>query len=160
LGNGEGYARDWVNVDHESCPFKHDETVDLNGPLPWPAQSITHVYAGHILEHLAPERCETLLAELLPLMVPGGQIMVVGPDVELVARYGHGTAHTMEEILHGSKRWPGDEHQWKCTTELVMKLLADAGWHDVTDVGIEHVPIGWPVMDRTVRWQLAVSARS
>jgi len=101
LGCADRYAEGWHNVDHEACPHRRDETVDLTGPLPWPDHSITHVYAGHVLEHLTRDQCLKLLTDLRDRMVPGGQIMVVGPDIELAQRMGAGPWHTMDELLHG-----------------------------------------------------------
>jgi len=158
LGCADRYVEGWHNVDHESCPHRRDETVDLTGPLPWPDHSITHAYAGHVLEHLTRDQCLKLLTDLRDRMVPGGQIMVVGPDIELAQRLGAGPWHTMDELRHGGKRWPGDEHQWECTAALVEQLLWDAGWLWVTDVGIVNVDPSWPVVDRVPLWQLAVSA--
>jgi len=158
LGSADRYVEGWHNVDHEACPHRRDETVDLTGPLPWPDHSITHVYAGHVLEHLTRDQCLKLLTDLRDRMVPGGQIMVVGPDIELAQRLGAGPWHTMDELRHGGKRWPGDEHQWECTAALVEQLLWDAGWSWVMDVGIINVDPSWPVVDRVPLWQLAVSA--
>lgn len=156
LGAGDSYVQKWHNVDRDSCPFKRDETVDLTGPLPWPAESISLVYAGHVLEHLTEDQCRTLLAELLKRMMPGGQILVVGPDLELAQRLGTGPHHTLDELRHGARRWEGDEHRWECTTAKVVQLLTETGWSHVTDVGIGNVPVFWPVVDRAPQWQLAV----
>lgn len=158
LGSGDWYQHGWHNVDHALSPHRRDETVDLAGELPWPPGSITDVYAGHVLEHLTREQCAKLLAELRPLMVPGGRIMVVGPDLDKARALGIGPSHTLDELRFGSNRWPGDLHQWECTTARVMDLLSAAGWSDVTDVGINQVDPLWPVVDREPQWQLAVSA--
>jgi predicted SAM-dependent methyltransferase len=158
LGCADRYVEEWHNVDHEPCPHPRDETVDLTGPLPWPPNSITYVYAGHILEHLTYEQCQKLLLRLRDQMVPGGQLMAVGPDMALVERLGAGDQHGLEELRHGGNRWPGDEHRWECTTVLVEELLRNAGWLEVTNVGIINVPMLWPVIDRVPEWQFAVSA--
>lgn len=158
LGCGDAYVHGWVNVDHEDCPYKRDETLDLTGELPWTNVSVA--YLGHLLEHLTPPQCLGLLTGLCDRMVPGGMVMVVGPDVELAALYGTGPWHTMDQLRHGADRWGGDVHHWECTTAKVIELLVEAGWSDVTDVGIENVPPFWPVVDRRLRWQLAVGAHA
>lgn len=170
LGCGDRYADGWVNVDHAGSPHPKDQVVDLasvatGDPLPWSAGSVTHVYAGHVLEHLPVAACLDLLELLLPCMVPGGEIMVVGPDVtKAEAMIKAGTfdfrwGHTLESLRFGGHRWLGDEHRWDCTTGMVEHMLTSAGWADVTDVGIEHVPAMWPVADRAPLWQCAVSAK-
>lgn len=158
LGCAEHYILGWYNVDHEPCPYGRDETVDLTRELPPSFRDVTHVYAGHVLEHLSLEQCRDLLVQLRGRMTPDGQIMVVGPDVELAQHACMGRWHSLDQIHHGAARWPGDEHRWDCTTALVTGLLTDAGWRDVTDVGIAHVDLFWPVADREPLWQLAVSA--
>lgn len=158
LGCGDAYAHGWHNVDQRDCPWRRDETVDLTGPLPWAERSVVLAYAGHVLEHLTPDQCLSLLTGLRRCMVPDGRVLVVGPDLDLVAKLGTGPFHTLDEVRHGGCRWPGDEHRWECTTAAVMDLLTGAGWVDVTDVGIANVPVCWPVVDRAPRWQLAVGA--
>lgn len=159
LGAGDRYAPGWVNVDHTACPHPVDERVDLRGPLPW--TGLTHVYAGHVLEHLYVGEVLGLLGRLRECMAPEGQLMVVGPDV-LIAE-GMAVAGTldvsMESLINGGHRWIGDEHRWHCTTWDVMALLSATGWREVTQVGINQVPTLWPVADRGPQWQCAVSAR-
>lgn len=160
LGNGNIYVQGWHNVDHALSPHPRDETVDLTGALPWKPASIVHVYAGHVLEHLTQDQCLKLLTNLLPCMAKFGKIMVVGPDMELARAMDVTPWHTLDEIIHGGRRWPGDEHQWECTTDAVMELLNQAGWQKITNVGITNVDSWWPVADRGPRWQLAVTARA
>jgi hypothetical protein len=161
LGCGDRYAEGgWWNVDHAGSPHRKDETVDLRGDLPWSTSSITHVYAGHVLEHLTLDACHRLLAQLLHRMVPGGQIMVVGPDLfRAQAMAEAGTLDvTMDSLRYGADRWDGDRHLWECNPEIIIALLIDAGWTGIVEVGIENVPDFWPVADRRPLWQCAVSA--
>lgn len=169
LGCGDRYADGWTNVDHEGSPHHKDVALNLaqsTAPLPWSAGSVTHIYAGHVLEHLSIADCGDLLVRLLPLMAPGGQIMVVGPDlIKAEMMIDAGTfdfrwGHTLDSLRHGGHRWPGDEHLWECNAAIVAMMLDRAGWSGVSDVGIEHVPAGWPVADRAPLWQCAVSAVS
>lgn len=163
LGCGDRYVDGWTNVDLPSMPHRKDHTVDLTGPLPWAAGSIEAVYAGHVLEHLTEDNARRLLARLLPLMIPAGPIMVVGPDVNrarqllpdgVADQYGA----TLDSVRHGGHRWPGDEHHWDCTGELVEAMLRDAGWRLVTPVGMDEAALMWPVADPRPQWQCAVGA--
>jgi hypothetical protein len=160
LGAGDRYVAGWRNVDHAGSPHRRDETVDLRGPLPWPTASITHAYLGHVLEHLTLDACQRLLAQLLHRMVPGGCVMVVGPDVPRAQAMAEaGTLDvTMESLICGGHRWDGDEHQWECCPEVVAHLLASTGWLGVTVVDINEVPDMWPVADRRPQWQFGVAA--
>lgn len=159
LGCGDRYAPGWHNVDHVGSPYPRDETVDLRRDLPWTA--ITHVYAGHLLEHLYVGQCLRLLERLRGCMAPGGELMVVGPDLVLAeAMRAAGTLDvTIESLTDGGHRWVGDEHRWHCTGDDVAEMLRVTGWADVTSVGIGAVAPMWPVADRGPQWQCAVSAR-
>lgn len=160
LGCGDRYHSGWVNVDHAGSPFPKDATVDLSGELPWGLGSLTHVYAGHVLEHLPIDVCRALLTRLLPCMAPGGQLMIVGPDLiraQAMAEAGILDV-TMDSLRYGANRWPGDEHQWECAPAIIVDLLDTTGWADITDVGIGSVDAMWPVADRGPVWQCAISA--
>jgi len=160
LGCGDRYATGWHNVDHESCPHRKDETLDIRWKLPW--TGVTHAYAGHVLEHLRVGECLSLLEELITCMVPNGELMVVGPDV-LVAQgmAMSGTLDvTLDSLKYGASRWPGDEHRWECAADDIAMLLRYTGWTGIENIGLPQVPAMWPVADRGPQWQCAISARS
>lgn len=163
LGCGDRYAEGWHNVDFGTT-HRVDERVDLTGALPWEPGAFTHAYAGHVLEHIAPEDCVPMLRRLRRCMTPGGHLLVVGPDCD-VAQWmiDNGTFdftyHSMELLEHGAGRWAGDEHLWRCTAAGVYELISEAGWREISDLhGVAHVDDFWPVADRSPQWQLAVGA--
>jgi predicted SAM-dependent methyltransferase len=160
LGAGDQYADGWHNVDHGS-PHRKDEDVDLTGPLPWAENSIDCIYAGHVLEHLTQEECVALLERLHPLMKPGGELMVVGPDVRIAEQMAQqGTLDvTLDSLKYGAGRWSGDVHRWECTSRGLQDLLETAGWQEVTELSINDVPAMWPVAYRGPQWQCAVHAK-
>lgn len=160
LGCGDRYAESWLNVDRADMPHRMDAAVDLRtNSLPW--TDVEYAYAGHILEHLFVDEVIVLLETLRKCMAPGGELMIVGPDVILA----HGLAVagtldvTMESLENGGHRWPGDEHRWHCTQWAVQRMLLVTGWQQVKRMGINQVPEFWPVADRRPQWQCAVSAR-
>ncbi len=163
LGCGDRYAEGWWNVDFAGSPHRKDEEVDLRtNALPWAPGSIELAYAGHALEHLFVNEVITLLQTLRPLMAPGGELMVVGPDVILAEGQAVtndlGAGHTLDSIKHGGYRWHGDEHRWQCTQWDVAALLHVSGWSKIQRLGVAHVPDFWPVADRGPQWQCAVRA--
>lgn len=161
LGCGDRYAPGWVNIDRADTPHPKDVSLDIRNPLPW-SKELTHVYAGHVLEHLFVDEAIVLLQRLRAAMLPDGELMVVGPDVEIalgMLAVGAELEVPFHEIRHGGDRWPGDTHRWDCTARAVQRLLLITGWVDVTDVGITDVPDFWPVAVRGPRWQCAISAR-
>ena len=162
VGSGDRPALGWHNVDSPSCPHPADERVDLTGPLPWPEGNIEAVYCGHLLEHLHWAQCRHLLRALLPLMAPGGQIMVVGPDVAVatgMAERGEALEVPLGAIKAGSCRWPGDEHRWDATPAAIIRLLEMTGWQQVGQVDWDQVDGMWPVAERGPRWQYAIAGR-
>jgi hypothetical protein len=164
LGCADRYVDGWVNVDWAGSPHRKDVELDLALDLmPWPAYTVTDVYAGHVLEHIEYDKIALTLRDVRDCMVAGGRIMVVGPDcnkarqLEAMGLFDHSWG-SLNDVIDGDHRWPGTEHKWECTTPLVVELLHDAGWYEITDVGIEHVSNFWPVVDRVQRWQFAVGA--
>lgn len=160
LGCGDQYAHGWINVDHGS-PHQKDLDVDLTGELPWPPESLERVYAGHVLEHLTQQQCVTLLERLLNCTVSGGQLLVVGPDVDraqAMASAGTLLDTTMDALRYGADRWEGDVHRWECTPDKIIDMLRRAGWKDVSEVYMGTIPEDWPIAYRGPAWQCAVSA--
>ena len=160
LGCGDRYAPGWHNIDHAGSPHHRDEIVDLREPLPSSWTGITHVYAGHVLEHLRVGDCLRLLTQLWLRIMPGGQLLVVGPDVLVAeAMEQAGTLDvTLDSLRYGAHRWPGDEHRWECSAGDMKELLRAARWTRVTPIPISEVPLEWPVADRGPTWQCAILA--
>jgi len=171
LGCGEQYADGWTNVDHAGSPYRVDATVDLTGELPWSVGALEYVYAGHVLEHLFLSDALDLLERLRELMTPGGRIMCVGPDIARatameaagtletwVDEAGRSLGSTLDLLIYGGQRWPGDEHRWACDADTLVAMLKETGWVDVAEVPISEVAPLWPVADRGPQWQCAVGA--
>jgi hypothetical protein len=164
LGCGDRYVEGWHNVDF-GYPDRVDERVDLvsrRGELPW--TGVTHIYAGHLFEHIWPSQAKRLAERLLDCADPGGcLLMAVGPDVPLAKQMiadqtFDSTYHSLESLIHGAHRWPGDEHRWETSGPLIQSMLRSAGWPVASDVGIGQVSSFWPVADRTPQWQYAIRA--
>jgi hypothetical protein len=163
LGCGEQYADGWINVDHAGSPHRKDLEVDLTGELPWSNESVNLIYAGHLLEHLTLDQCHELLTKLRRCTVYGGELMIVGPDVNVAARLeadGHVLEVPLDQLRFGAGRWHGDVHRWECTHVGLVSLVVGAGWDNVRALNIEDVPSVWPVAFRGPRWQVAVYAEA
>lgn len=163
LGCGDRYVDGWINVDYGS-PHQYDQQVDLRGPLPWPNGCLSRIYAGHLFEHLHPEECERLAAELLRCARPEGCVFVaVGPDLDLAERMVKDgtfdyTYHSLDSLRYGAGRWAGDVHLWETTGPAVQQLLQEAGWPVVYTLKIDELEGGWPVADPSQKWQYACRA--
>lgn len=150
IGSGDHYAPGWTNVD--IWPGNDPDVVADALDLPFPDGSASHVYAGHVLEHLFPAAVPVALAEFRRVLAPGGMLAVVGPDTTNVTP---GT-QLHRDCVHGGHRWPGDEHRWECTADTlhahVKGVFPDAELVPITDL-----PETWPVVSR-IWWQAAVTA--
>lgn len=158
LGCGEYYVPGWHNVDHDGSPHPADERLDLTGPLPWEPGTVTRAYLGHVLEHLTVADGVKLLTRLHEVTAPGGDVMVVGPDVNRAERMhaaGELDAEWLRLVKEGGRRWPGDEHRWHCEPDTLTDMLRQAGWTWVQEMPVTLVPDIWPLVDRA-EWQCAV----
>lgn len=173
LGCGPHRARaPWINVDRVYVPG--DIEPDLILPSGRPADllehfergTVTHVYMGHVLEHVRWEDCAEFLAELFPLLTDDGQVCVVGPDVQsaiegfksgiypwsLVSACLEGSAPQIDglDVWHDGAR-----HQWNCTEERVVNALTVAGFASVEPMRPRDLGGEWPLVS-PVDWQCAV----
>lgn len=85
LGCGSTFHPRWTNIDlvaSDPRVLQHD----LRAPLPFADGSFDAVYHSHVLEHLTPKDGEALLRECRRVLVPGGILRIVVPDLEAIAR--------------------------------------------------------------------------
>lgn len=59
-------------------------THDVRRPLPFQDNSLSAIYASHLLEHLYLEEAKRLLRECFRVLLPGGFLRVVVPDLRAV----------------------------------------------------------------------------
>lgn len=85
LGCGSRFHPDWVNLDlKSSSPYV--KAVDIRKGIPYPDQTFSVVYHSHLLEHLTKRAAVGFLRECNRVLVPGGVIRVVVPDLEQIVR--------------------------------------------------------------------------
>jgi predicted SAM-dependent methyltransferase len=85
LGCGGCFHSDWLNFDfvsHSPDVIQHD----LRTRLPLNDGSCAVVYHSHVLEHFPRAFAPFFLQECYRLLVPGGILRVVVPDLETIAR--------------------------------------------------------------------------
>lgn len=59
---------------------------DLRKPLPWSSNSVRAIYSSHTLEHLSREQGRRLLQEACRILIPGGILRIVVPDLAQMVR--------------------------------------------------------------------------
>lgn len=82
LGAHDGRRDGWIPTDVWWRARYH---LDATGPWPFPRDSITHVYADNVIEHVPFDGARTLLREAVRTIEPGGRIRLVTPDVRKCA---------------------------------------------------------------------------
>ena len=82
LGAGDGRRDGWISTDVWWRARYH---LDATGQWPFPPQSVSHVYADNMIEHVPIDGARALLRHALEAMQRGGRIRLVTPDVERCA---------------------------------------------------------------------------
>ena len=72
---GENKIEGWDNFDKE---------VDISKPLSFPSFYADRIFIEHGLEHVPQGKAYTFLMECIRILVPGGKIRIVIPDMERV----------------------------------------------------------------------------
>lgn len=102
VGCGDLPLVGWTNIDATFYPG-----VDLVlrvPPFPLAADSVSEIYAGHFLEHLERDEAHTFLLECYRVLIPGGRLGILVPDMaEIFRRYVADEPAPME--------WPAGIHR-------------------------------------------------
>lgn len=145
LGCGEFYAPRWVNLD-VWCGDPVRPDIRASGTaMPIRTASVDRCYCGHVLEHMSQAHAEWTMGELRRVLVPGGEVAVVGPNPL------HPTAEA-NGVLHGGGRWPGDEHLWVPTPDEMLAMLRR--WWAAEELPLGELMSAWPVVS-LADWQYA-----
>jgi predicted SAM-dependent methyltransferase len=71
-----------INASNRGAKWKVSPLVrDLSKPLPFPDNSVSAIYASHVLEHLYRSQALALLSECKRVLKPGGTLRLVVPDL-------------------------------------------------------------------------------
>lgn len=72
----------YVGID--TRPTAAADVVRRVPPLPYDAEAVADIYAGHFIEHLAPWEVTGFLLECHRVLAPGGSLTLVFPDAARV----------------------------------------------------------------------------
>lgn len=161
LGCGPFHPKGWVNVDVE--PGMNPDVVASVLALPFEDDSASHVYLGHVLEHLPFEKVPDVLDETARVLRPGGSVAIVGPDIQLAwngYRAGMFDADTVEGVINGNGcgGHDADVHLWTCEGRLMLPIVSKH-FEDVRSFDITLLDPAWP-LTAAVGWQFAITARN
>lgn len=137
---------------------------DLTKPLPFEDNKVSVIYAAHVLEHLYLADAQRLLAECKRVLVPGGVIRLVVPDLQsMVKTYltmkNGGRQSPSEKVIAADKlnerlgfRSPAPpngnfffrfyslwkdfhHHKWMYDSDSLVHYMKDAGFASVSERG-------------------------
>lgn len=153
IGCGMYRPPGWINVDVQEIAAP--DVVASAEDLPFTDSSATHVYAGHVLEHMDLDgQLHAALVEIRRVLRPDGELMVVGPDLDRAKAL---WPEMVDAIWPGAQHEaPGAKHLWPSTVETTVDAIVNAGYY-ATEVPIRAVPEPWPVT-AYIGWQLAIYA--
>jgi cephalosporin hydroxylase/predicted SAM-dependent methyltransferase len=127
LGCGRTIHPDWLNIDmapSNPAVIGHN----LLEPLPLDDQTCSAVYCSHVLEHLPKKMAPAFVAECFRVLVPGGILRIVVPDLETIARlYLQNLDAACAGDLEAAKR-----HEWMII-ELVDQLARHRSGGEMLD---------------------------
>lgn len=80
LGCGPNRLPGWINIDAHPAEL----ALDLRWQLPFATGSVELVFMSHVFEHLYyPEEASAVLAEIHRVLIDGGRLRLIVPDIEL-----------------------------------------------------------------------------
>lgn len=100
IGCGNTWHSDWINLD--ISPVSPEiKRLDVKNGLPFLNESVNACYSSHIVEHLSKVETTNFFAECYRVLVPGGVIRIVVPDLELIVRE---YLRVLEAVVNGDYR--------------------------------------------------------
>lgn len=180
-GCGTHYADGWVNVDVWVDDQTMPDVVAVSGkPYPFEDSSATHIFLGHVIEHMPWPDVPAFITDMVRVAEPGAPLLIVGPDVMRTIQLWHEgkepwymVESTMEhqglnfQPGREDKVWTEAAHHWNCHEERVAALLSSMGlqFTSYSDI-IPNNPSGrswedpltgitWPVVGKH-HWQFAL----
>lgn len=92
-----------INASNQGAKWKVSPLIhDLSKPLPFSDNSVSAIYASHVLEHLYRNQAIALLSECERVLKPGGVLRLVVPDLHAL------TVEYLESKNNGSSKSAAD----------------------------------------------------
>jgi len=134
--------------------------LDVRKGLPYPDNSVKYIYSSHFLEHLSRAEAKKLLGECYRVLVPGGALRIIVPDLlacvekyteafhkwdensqglcpaeiflENLAMYDHGLANEPFWLrFYKKKFYDKNTHKWAYDEQSLSYLLKGTGFKDI-----------------------------
>ena len=156
LGGADPGNNGWLSVDMtDQC----DLYWDLRLGLPFPDESVDHIYSSHLFEHLTYKEGQALLKDSLRVLKPGGTFSICVPDARIYiegylgindvpAEYfgwkeAFNRTTTIDAINYVA--YMDGEHKYMFDSENLLHILTTAGLAEVSERSMD------PLLDRPER---------
>jgi len=134
LGCGPRHIPGFIHVDVQPAPH-----VDIVGPvscLPMDVESVSLIYASHVLEHFGRHEYREVLAEWYRVLKPGGVLRLAVPDFAACAAvyYERGLENGLSGLIGlivGGQRNEHDFHKMMFDEDYLRRELMEIGFRDV-----------------------------
>lgn len=121
LGCGDYWRRDSINIDHAVFAGT-DMLWDLREKLPFQDKTVKYITSGDFIEHFTPTEIDTMLDDWYRLLIAGGVVHAVVPDIEELMKQG------LINQIYGIE----NDHKWGYTVETFAELFKKHGFSDIT----------------------------
>jgi len=154
LGAGGNDSTGWLNTDIE--PTSNEVYLDATKRYPFPDGSFQYVFSEHVIEHVPLEAGLAMLKECYRVLIPGGKLRVVTPNLTKFVQLLTGSADVDAQKfiaaklrLHG---WPESPvtgayilnrqvrewgHQFLYDSATLRKSLELAGFKQITEYRVD-----------------------
>ena len=109
VGSGPNYMDGWVNID--ACDlFKRDKAVTLPEDklaVVFGPGSVDEIYMSDVMEHFYRWDGIEVLKDFFEVLVPGGRVRIVTPDLEKLITSTTLTLQRKTELIRGAQGQPG-----------------------------------------------------
>lgn len=143
----------WINMDIVSWPGVQPPDLYWDArkdKIPFPDGSVSVVYAGYLLLHLAPAHHEPVLSDIYRVLEPGGTFLCgeVDFDVVLPRWMANPDDRQLSELIwgeqgeraHGTEYADYDKHCWGYNWSKLTRTLERFGFRDMRRVWIHRQP--------------------
>ncbi len=137
LGCGNIYLKDFINIDIEDWSGICDLVADASNLFMFSENSVNHIFAHALLEHIPPWNTIKTLKEWYRILGPQGTIQIEVPDLERVFRnwLDNRTLNEEEAInnIYGGNKSPDktyfhQDHLTGFTYDRLTKIMKECGF--------------------------------
>lgn len=128
LGCGKRNMAEFINID---AVKQTEETVvgDILD-LEYPDNSVEEIFSEHVIEHLDKNEIVKFFSEIYRLLMPGGKIVLISPDmITAVEEYLIGiiTIDVLDNRLFALHKHPHDYHKQGIYADKLKRLCTGCG---------------------------------